>query len=171
MRFLHGDRQILDDRLHELRIVALGGGRLFGFVKLELGRADADRVAVDDRRFVDLLAVHERAVAAFGVADDPAIGRAGERGVDARAERVGQRDVAIGAAADERFAAGIERKIRAGAVAREDRQVSVKTAAGDRHKLPGKIGGTARNCMVHQRPAAWNAACERGYTWSSAQRR
>ena len=42
-----------------------------------------------------------------------------------RAERIGQRDMAIGAAADERFAAGIERKIRAGAVARQHRQISV----------------------------------------------
>ena len=127
-------------------------------MKLELGRADLDRVAVDDGGFVDLLAVDERAVAAFGVADDPAIGRERERDVDARAERIGQRDVAIGAAADERIAAGIERKIRAGAVAREHRQISVESAAGDRHKRPGKIGGTAGTCMVHQWPAAWNPA-------------
>ena len=48
VRFLHGDRQVLHDRLHQLRIVALGGRRLFRLVKLELVRADADRVAVDD---------------------------------------------------------------------------------------------------------------------------
>ena len=75
VRLLHGDRHVLHDRLHQLRIVALGGGRLLGFVKLELVRADADRVAVDDRRFVDLLAVDQRAVAALGVADDPAVRR------------------------------------------------------------------------------------------------
>ena len=57
VRFLHGDRQVLHDRLHELRVVALGGRRLFRFVELELGRADANRVAVDDGRFVDLLPV------------------------------------------------------------------------------------------------------------------
>ena len=125
VRFLDRNRKILDDRLLLLGVVALGGWRFFGFVKFEFGRADVDGVAIDDGGFVDFLAVNERAVAAFGVADDPTIGRGGKRGVDARAKRVGQRDVAIGAAANERVAAGIERKIRAGAVAREDRQISV----------------------------------------------
>ena len=60
-------------------------------------------------------------------------GVARERGVDARAERIGQRDVAIGAAADERLAPGVERKIRAGAVAGENRQIGVQAAAGDSH--------------------------------------
>ena len=64
--------------------------------------------------------------------------------------------MAIGAAADESVAAGIERKIGAGAVARENRQISVKTAAGDRHSIAWQ---NRRNCpKLHGTPGAgtWN---------------
>src|SRR4051812_575021 len=138
VRFLHGDWQVLHDRLHKLRIVALRGGRLLRLMECEFGRADLEGVAVDDRGLVNFLAVHERAVAAVVVANDPAIGSERERGVDARAERVWQRDMAIRSATDERLTAGIEGEVRASAVARQDRQIGVESAAGDRHTLPGK---------------------------------
>ena len=82
--------------------------------------------------------------------------RAGKRGVDARAKRVGQRNVAVGAAADERFAARVEREVRAGAVARQDRQIGVESAAGNSHdarsvKSPTNgtsVATTLRNTML-----------------------
>jgi hypothetical protein len=135
VRFLHGDRQVLHDRLCLLGVVALGSRRLLGFVKLKLMGADANCVAVDDGGFIDLLAVDECAVAASLIANHPAVARARQRRVDARRKRIGKRDVAIGAAADERFAAGIEGKIRAGAVAGEDRQIGVEATTGDGHRF------------------------------------
>jgi hypothetical protein len=62
----------------------------------------------------------------------------------------------IGAAADERIATGIQGEIRTSAVACKDRQVSVKTAAGNRHSVAREFGGTAGNCIVHQPEPAWN---------------
>ena len=99
--------------------------RLVGQVKLELGRADAHVVAVGQHGVVDLLIVDERAVAAVGVADVPGAVLLHDDGVDPRAERIAQRDGALGIAADAILVGRIEQKADAGSTADRHGQVDV----------------------------------------------
>ena len=96
VRFLYSNGQVLHDGLHQLRIVALSSRWFFGFVKFEFGRANSNGVSIDDRGFVDFLAVDERAVWAFGVAGLPNhSGVEGECGMHSRAERIGEQNVTV----------------------------------------------------------------------------
>src|SRR5262249_55916652 len=74
----------------------------------------------------------------------PAAVVASQNGVHPRAQGVRQRDVAIRAAADERFARGIEREVRARSPARENGEVGVHADEGNLRESVERMAGARR---------------------------
>ena len=110
------------------------GGRFRGEVEFEFVGADADVVAFVENSFVGFLAVDVGAVAAAGVADDPAaIAIELHFSMDTRAEGIAERNFAILAATQARGGRAIEEEILAGAAADGHREIGEFWSGCDRH--------------------------------------
>ena len=109
------------------------GRGLIGKMEFELDAAQAHVMAIGQHGFFSFLAIDERAVAAFVIADVPLAAVEGDLGVDTRAERVGDEDLAIVAAAHARGMMAIEQIMLAGSAADGHREVGVFLGGGDGH--------------------------------------
>lgn len=70
-RIAGADVRVFDQRLGYVDLFFGDRGRLFALVERELGRSDADMVALVEGGFIDFLVVDVRAVATFAVANMP----------------------------------------------------------------------------------------------------
>ena len=136
------------------------------FVELELGRADFDRIAIDQAGFVDLLAVDERAVAAFGVADPPFAVLADDDGMHAGGERIGEDDVAVEAPADAVLLPLVEEELRSGTRAGRHDEI-IEHAWHFRFRSGQKKGGSYRPAETTRRNHSSNII---GRAWCWPQR-
>ena len=102
-------------------------------MKFELDRADADVVPFVDHRLVDFLPVHIGAVAAIDIANQPSALVVPNFRVYARAQRVGQYNLALVAAAQLVRASAVEHKMLTGTGADRHREISVFLAGCDGH--------------------------------------
>ncbi len=117
------------------RALGFGRRRLVADLKAELGGSHLEKMADVDRGFVNLLAIHEGAVAAFVVAHDPLPIAATDDCMNPRAERIGKRDLAFRAAADSIGSTQLKRVVRSGSVAGSDGQRGMLDR-GKSHKRP-----------------------------------
>ncbi len=103
-------------------------------MEFELDRADANVMPFVDDGLVDFLAVHIRAVAAFDIVNFPAAVVEPNFRMDARAQRVGQADLALVAAPQLVRTGAVEQKMLAGAGADRHGEISEFLAGCDGHR-------------------------------------
>jgi hypothetical protein len=93
-------------------------------VKAEFIVADADDAAIDQPRVIDPLPVEIGAIAAPGIAQQPAVVVVKNDGMDARGKWIGHDDLAVQATTDAIFGMGVEKVVSTGSKTPLHAQVS-----------------------------------------------